>query len=609
VAGAAWGTLVVSSFAQNPSFSSSPVFDAETVVITASKIPQKPEAVGSAFSVLPGAELDRSQIRKIDQALWLSPGVIVATSGQTGAISSIFLRGTNSNQTQIMVDGIRISDANIRAENFLGTESTGLTQSIEVLRGPQSALYGGEAIGGLINLQLPRGLGTPVTVFDSLTGSFDTFGCRLTSSGEVDGFGYALSTSWDITANDRPHNDFANLQHALRLDVPVSEATTLGFTIRGAHRSYQSPGSVFEADPDNIEEEEFLLATGSIDTQLTEGWNTRLLAGWLQQDLGYIAPPFPESIIDHTKLSLDWRNTFVWNEALTTLIGVNYESRTMGNTGFGTVSESDSLIAASLEQSLTLGDRLSLTGGGRWEHYRSFGEALTWRGTAAYHVPETGTTFRGSAGTGFRAPSFFELYAQDPFFQGNPNLSPETSTGWDAGISQEIGKLGTLGLTWFQNDLQDLIVSDFSAVPFTVVNLASATTSGAELEFTGHLGSRWHYRLAYTYLQAEDDETGERLLRRPKHTAGFDVNTVLFDRLTIGVGGQYLEDRLDVDPVSFAPIVGDDYFVGRVYGDLQVNDHTDVHLSIENVADEEYNVIAGYPGRGLGVFGGLKIEF
>jgi outer membrane cobalamin receptor len=610
VAGAAWGALVVSSFAQNPSSEQpTPAPSLEPVVVQATKIPQELEGVGSAVTVLSREDLDRSQTRRLEDAFRFVPGAVLVPSGQTGAISSPILRGANPNQTQIVVDGIRISDANISPDIFLGGEQIGLLQTIEVLRGPQGALYGGEAIGGVIHIVAPRGSGAPVSTFDVLAGSFGTFGAQLTSAGEIQSLSYSLSTGWNTTANDRPHNDFANLFQAVRIDLPLSESTTVGFTYRGADRSYQSPGTIFDNDTDNIEEEEFLLLTAYIDHQFSERWNSKLVTGRLQQDLGFIAPPWPESIVDHRKLAFDWRNTFTWNDSLTTLIGTGYETRDMTNTGYGSVTASDSLVSLYADQVLSLGERLSLTGGGRWESYRTIGEALTWRGTAAYHIEESGTTFRSSVGTGFRAPSFFELYARDAFFTGNPGLTPEESLGWDAGIAQEIGDAGTLSLTWFDNDISDLIVTDFAAAPLSVINLESATTTGVEAEFAGSWQDRVHYRLAYTYLQAEDADTGETLLRRPKHTLGFDVNTLIADRLTVGVGGQLIEDRLDIDPVSFLPVTGDSYFLGRAYGALQITEDIQAHLSVENVLDEEYEVIAGFPGRGLGVFGGVKISF
>jgi vitamin B12 transporter len=613
-AGTALGTLIVSSFAQSPSsdLPKSPPSQApslDPVVISASKVPQKLEDVGSSISLIERKDLDRNQTRRLQDAFHLVPGTVLVPSGQTGATAAPILRGANPNQTQVVVDGVRISDANIYPDVFIGGEQIGLVQSIEVLRGPQGALYGGESIGGVINLTAPRGSGTPASSVDLLAGSFGTFGSQLTSGGQLESFGYSLSAGWNTTANDRPHNDFSNLFQAVRLDLPLSDTSTATLTFRNAQRSYQSPGTIFENDPDNIEEEEFLLLTASIDSRLTGRWNTKLVTGWLQQDLGFIAPPGPASIVDHRKLVFDWRHTLTWNDFLTTLIGTGYETRDMTNTGYGSVTAADALVSLYTEQTLTPIDHLTLTAGGRWESYRSIGEALTWRGTAAYHLPQSGTTFRSSTGSGFRAPSFFELYARNPFFTGNPGLQPETSLGWDAGIAQDIGEIGTLALTWFDNDISKLIVTDFLAVPLSVVNLQSASNTGVEAEFTGSWQDRFHYRFAYTYLQAEDADTGQRLLRRPQHTLGFDANTLLRTRLTLGLGGQLIQDRLDLDPVSFATITGDSYFLGRAYGSLQITRNVQAHFTVENLFNQPYEVIAGFPGRGLGAFGGIKLTF
>jgi outer membrane cobalamin receptor len=603
VTGVALGSLLTSAFGQSPPPSLEPV------VVSAGKIPQKPESVGSSVSLLPREELDKTQTRRLQDAFRLVPGTVIVPSGQTGATAAPILRGANPNQTQIVVDGVRISDANIYPDVFLGGEDLGLVQSIEVLRGPQGALYGGEAIGGVIQVIAPRGSGSPQSSIDFLAGSFGTFGSRLSGSGSLESFDYSLSAGWSQTANDRPHNDFANLFQAVRLDFPLDASTTAGFTFRNSQRSYQSPGSILENDPDNAEEEEFLLITGYIDARMTNRWSSKLIAGRLQQDLGFIAPPAPASIVDHRKLVLDWRNTLTWNDHLTTLIGSGYEVRDMLNTGYGSVSASDALVSLYTDQTFSPVEPITLTAGGRWERYRSIGDALTWRTTAAWHLEKTGTTFRTSAGSGFRAPSFFELYANDPFFRGNPGLQPEESLGWDAGFSSKIGDCGTLTLTWFDNDISGLIVTDFAATPLSVLNLQSATNTGVEADFSGDWQDRLFYRIAYTYLQAEDADSGARLLRRPKHALGFDVHAPFGNRLTLGLGGQLIADRLDIDPASYQTIPGDSYFLGRAYASLRVTERCEAQVSVENLFDEPYDVIAGFPGRGTGVFGGFKLSF
>lgn len=610
LSGAVAVALSASASAQNIEEASPSVSDwsKEAIVVTPTKFPTAPENVGSAVSSIPADELETRQSRSLEEAIRIVPGVVVASSGQAGSVSSVFLRGVNSNQTQFLVDGIRISDSNVFSNNFIGGAVTHNLQAIEILRGPQSALYGGEAIGGVISLWSPRGEGDPSGEFEIMAGSFDSFGARLGGQGQVRDTSYSFSTGWETTANDRPNNDFENFHYATRIDHALSERTVLGVTARGALRDFESPGSVAENDPDNSDEEEFLLLTAYLDHQVNELWNTHLLAGWLNQDLTFNFPPIGSSGIDNEKVVLDWRNTIQWAAGHTTLFGVGFENNEVVNTGFGAIDDTETIVALYLQQVLELTEAFTLTGGVRWEDYDSFGDVFTWRAAGAYHVESTGTTLRASAGSAFRAPSFFELFATSSSFVGNPDLDPEESIGWDLGIEQDAGPLGTLSLTWFENDIDDLISSNFAGNPATVVNLEEASSSGLELEWRGQATDQVSWRAGYTYLRAVNDTTGERLLRRPEHTLGFDVNWSPSERLTLGMGGYWLKDRTDIDPVSFATIAGDDYFIARFYGTFSLRENIDLSLRVENAFDADYEEVAGFPGRGLGVFGGIKIR-
>ncbi len=581
----------------------------ETFVVTPTKFPLPQREVGNAITIIPGSDLEARQIRSFEDALRFAPGVTFASSGQTGSNTSLFVRGVSSNQTQLMVDGVRINDSNILAQPFTGAGMAHHLDSIEVLRGPQSALYGGEAIGGVINLTTPRGSGTPSSEIEAMTGSFGTFGSRFSSSGELGTTAYSLSVGYDETQNDRPNNDFENLYFAGRIDQALSEQTTLGFTFRGAERQFGSPGSVVDQDPDNLDQDSFLLLTTYLDHNFNDQLNTRLIAGYLNQDLDFEFPPVGSSTIASEKVVLDWRNTLEWGGGHVSLLGVGFENTSVSNNGFGGVDDTEQLFSLYLQQLLQVTQALSLTGGLRWEDYESFGDTVNYRGAGAYHLEETGTTFRASVGTGFRAPSFFELFARSPFFVGNPNLSPEESLGWDVGVEQEINGLGTLAVTWFDNQLDDLIATSFVGPVSSVANLESASTSGLEVAWAGSLMDRLNYQLAYTYLEATNDATGDRLVRRPTHTLGFDVHTLVFDRLTLGAGGYWLDDRLDIDAATFETISGDDYFIARFYTNYAVHQNFDLFFRVENAFDMEYEEIAGFPGRSLGVFGGAKLRF
>jgi vitamin B12 transporter len=584
----------------------------ETYVVTPTRFPAEPNEIGNAITVIPGTELEARQIKRVEDALRHAPGVIFATTGQSGSATAVQVRGVNSNQTQVVVDGIRVNDANISSQTFLGGARAHHLQRIEVLRGPQSALYGGEAIGGVINILTPRGSGEPTTAFDVTGGSFSTLQTNVSNSGEDGPLAWSFSAGHDATENDRANNEFTNSYWAGRIDYALSESASLGFTFRGADREYGSAGSIFDNDPNNTDEDLFLLFTTFIDYEISDRLSGHFVAGYFDQRLKFLTPPdtAQNSQIDNEKWVLDSRHTYEWDGGHTSLLGFGYEDSSVSNVGgFGNQIDSDSLFSVYSQQQQQLAESLSATGGVRWEEYDSFGDALTWRGAAAYELEATGTTFRASVGSGFRAPSFFELFASSAFFAGNPNLDPEESLGWDVGIEQKIGDVGVIAVTYFENDLTDLIVTDFSGPILSVANAAEAETSGFELEFAGELPKGVHYSLAYTFLDADNLTTGTRLLRRPRHTVAFDVHTTFGEKLTIGAGAYWLDDRLDLDPAVFTTIPGDDYIVARFYGNLKISERLDLHVRIENAFDEEYDEVAGFPGRGFGVFGGFRYQF
>ncbi|MEO0447783.1 MAG: TonB-dependent receptor, partial [Verrucomicrobiota bacterium] len=424
-----YGDLAAQTGETNPS---EDIPSIEPYVVTPTKFPLSPEEAESAITILPASDLEARQVYNLEDALRLAPGVIFASSGQRGSNTSVFLRGTESDQTQFLIDGIRVSDSNILPNNFLGGASSHGLRAVEVLRGPQSALYGGSAIGGVISLWTPKGSGRPDGQFDVLAGSFGSALLRASSQGEQGKLAYSVSTEWEQTDNHRINNEFENFSYATRLDWSLAPSTTLGMTVRGAQRTYGSPGDINTNDPDNRDVEDFRLFTLFLDHQWNHRLSSRWTAGLLRQDLDFENPPFGTTRLENQKFVVDWQNTLSWaDDQHHTVIGTNFEESSVFNSGFGSIDERERLFALYGQQSFRIGDHLSLTGGLRWEDYDTFGEAVTWRTTSAYELPFWGTVLRGSAGTGFRAPSFFELFATSTSFEGNPDLEPEESFGWD----------------------------------------------------------------------------------------------------------------------------------------------------------------------------------
>ena len=216
--------------------------------------------------------------------------------------------------------------------------------------------------------------------------------------------------------------------------------------------------------------------------------------------------------------------------------------------------------------------------------------------------------FRASYGTAFRSPSFLYLYGRSAFYVGNPVLRPERARGWDTGVDYYLpNRRGASGLTWFDMRFRDLIAStgDFR----TVENIQRARTRGAELSAQATLPAGVVVRAAYTYLEADNLTAGTRLLRRPRHRLNADAWKDFGSGFSGGAGFSFNAQREDVDARTFRPIDGEDFTVVRMYCAWQVNARLAVKARLENVLDERYEEVNGYPALGFGAFGGVEWRF
>lgn len=570
----------------------------ETVVI-ANRLPEDASDVAPALTRLDVSKLEEKGIPNLEEALRQVPGALLTSEGaERGSISALRLRGTESDHTLFLVDGLRVSDSNVTPLNLLGTEGLAGTGRIDVLRGPQSALFGSAAIGGVVNLETGRGEEMTSNSLFLEGGSFGSFRGGTRIGGETETLRYFFGLGGEST-NNEAGNDFWQLQSALRLETDLDEKTVLGTTLRyGTSRFENITGSGLAKD-----ERETILGTLYLEREQSEIWNWSLTLGYFYdsfEEQG--ANPFASQ---SNKASLEWRNEIEWSEQFRTAAGLLTEWQDYQTGG---VDEAAWLGAIYLNQLWEPTEGLTLGLGGRGEWFEAWDEVFTWRSTATYRIPQTGVRLHGSYGTGFRAPSFFELFGSIPafFFEGNPDLEPERSRGWDAGVEWSLGNSFLVDVTYFRNDIKDLI--DFSPS-----NVGRARTEGIEATLRGQwLDERVELAASATYLfGAENRASGERLLRRPEWTASIDLAVHPTEKLTLGIGGTYLDERVDLDFDTFPAtrVTLDAAWLLRAYGSYEINETITVTGRIENALDEDYQEVLGVPARDLGAFGGVRFEF
>lgn len=575
------------------------------VTVVANRLETPLGEIGSSFSLLDTGLLDRKGIVTLEDSLRLVPGTGVGSEGgQRGSTSALRIRGAEADHTLILIDGMRVTDANVTPFNFLGSATLHGFSSVSVLRGPQSALYGSEAIGGVVALESRVGAADGKQGLSLESGSFGSLRSGAEFQGDAGGVRWSLSGDFERTENDRDANNFTQAQTALRVEQNVGTGTIAGFTLRSWMSELENPGSTGPFAMRAVDERDAYLVTGYLDHEVNDRVRSKLIAGYYREEFEERgAFPFES---ESEKVSVDLRNVVRWSEAHETVVGGLAEWSAFRSTGTP-VDEEGWQTGVYANHVWQPGEEFTTSLGGRWEHIERWDDVLTWRATGSWQTPVDGVRIHGSYGTGFRAPSYFELYGAIPAFNfvGNPALKEERSRGWDAGAEWQPGEGLVLDVTWFHNRVEDLI-------DFTPVNIGEATTRGIEFSAEGHLfNERLSWRGAYTWMEAKDEATGLRLVRRARHSASLDLQSRPTESLTIGVGGTVVSGVIDNNFNVFPAARKDlkEIVLLRVYGRYELKEGVALHGRVENVLDREYEEIVGFPGRGLGVFGGVEVSW
>lgn len=584
-------------------------------VVTATRVATDITTLGTSVDFISAAELERQQRTTLRDALSLVPGAPVFPSGANGAVSSLFLRGANSNQTLFLVDSVRFNDSNTEYFVALGGMTVGASDQIEIARGPQSTLYGSEAVGGVVSLSAQRGSGAPTQKLSVEGGSFRTGQASVSAQAGDARRAYSFTASGGRTDNDRANNDFKSASYVLRLDRRLSDTVAIGATWRGFNAEYGSPGASIgwgANDPDNRERESNQL--GTVFAELTHSPALHSRATLAAQHRRYVAEmpdPFGDTIAvtKNRRALFDWQT--VWQPAGAHRVtgGFTVERNATRNDGFVNVDDSQNQFALFLQEEFSPVENVFLTAGLRYDEFETFGGQTTGKATAAWLVAQKALKLRASYGTGFRAPSFLDLYGRSFYYVGNPDLQPEKARGWDLGADYYLpGGRGSLGVTWFEQRYDNLIAYDFAVFPATVRNIDDARARGVEFSGKVRLPGAIDARLAYTYLDARNLTSQSRLVRRPRHAGALDLWRD-FGAWSAGAAATFAKDREDVHAADFNQVDSEDYVVVRVYAAWNVTDRLTLKARVENALNERYEVVHGYPQLGFGAYVGAEWRF
>jgi vitamin B12 transporter len=601
------------------------------MTITATRVPTPESEVGSSVTIITGDEIQSRQQRTLPEILQDVPGLVVVQTGGPGGTASVFMRGTNPDHTKVFIDGIDVGDPSALDGTFdFAHLLAGDIDRIEVLRGPQSGLYGSDAIGGVINIITKSGKGPPTLSASVEGGSFGTVNQTGGVSGSTDRFNYAADiahyhvggvqvTPGDLVPPGRTLNDdsYDNKTFSTKLGATIAENADVGFVFRYIDSAFDYTGDDFVGP-------ETARSLGTTQQLFTRGTaHLVLLDGALDQTLGISYThhrarnddPNPATLAGGNdpgtnsggRVKFDGQGTLQLTKNQALVLGAEHEDDTDDNTTPTHASVANSAGFVQLQSSF--GDRLFNTLSLRYDGNSQFGGKLTYRAAPALLIPETGTRFKGSIGTGYKAPALSQLYDNFPGFNffGNPGLRPETSLGWDVGFEQRLldGRV-RFGSTYFQNQIHDLITYNDAFTTF--VNIGRATTWGAESFVAYNPIASLTLRADHTYTVAQDDIQHKELERRPRNKASLSAEWKATEAIVLSASLLYVGPRIDVSRSGAVPgLSNNGYTLVNLAGSYDIGHGVTAFGRINNLLDRHYQDPVGFLHPSFGVFAGVRV--
>ena len=594
--------------AVSPSASAQEFIPLEGIVVySANRTPTEAAKVGSSVEVITEKELESRSQTYVKDYLETLPGVSFNQNGPPGSRAGIMLRGATNYYVKVLVDGIDVSDpSGPQAMTHFEHLLVGDVSRIEVLKGSQSTLYGGDAVGGVITIDTKSAQQLGFSHSGGVEyGAYNTWrGAYTAGHRDANGNNTAFtvqgvhSDGFSAAAIGTEDDGYRNLTFSGRGEYFLSPSTKIFFAARSLRARYEYDGGFPLSDTDEYGRTtqhaarvgtEFTLLNGALQ-------NTFAIQG-MKIERNTYRDGASTGWFDGDRVKAEYRGVLEFNEHVSLLAGVDWE-QTGAETRSDPTRHTTDLAGTYVQLMLAPIEGLVLTAGGRLDHHSTFEDFTTHRLTAAYLIPGTGTKLRASLGTGFRTPSLYELF--DPKY-GNTALQPEESDSWDAGIEQEfLGGKAKLGATYFQLDTDNLIMwgaNGYYNVPGVTerqgVELSAAVRVTPGITVTGD----------YTYTDTEQAD-GSRLVRVPKHsfTLGLDLQPT--DKIQANVTAKYVSDTIDSDFPGFVSL--DDYLLLNAKVSYEFNPGWKAYVRAENLLDEKYQTVHGYGTPGLSIYGGLQ---
>ena len=589
------------------------------IIVTATKTEQYQAEIGSSTTVITEEELSKKSKTFVLDVLRDTPGVSVMQSGSFGGSASLYLRGSKTGYTLVMIDGVEVNDPMSidRSFDFAHLLTDGI-QKIEIVRGPQSTLYGSDAIGGVINIITKKGKGKPKwqALFEG--GSYNTFKKVLSYEGSNEKFNYYfslihLNSDGISKAKDGAEDDaYRNITFSSRLGCQILENTDLDLVFHYIDAKYDYDDGAYEDDPNKVGWWKNIISKITLNQTANSFWNYKLSFSYSKTKRMYRDDSDSVDTFDNIhnwyigdNKKFEWQNNFVPVEWSTVTAGFEYEKERGFSDGRNFWDRFDRKSVDNkgyyLQNQINLQDKFFATVGVRVDDHELFGTETTYKISTAYFISQTGTRLKANWGTGFKAPSLYQLYSS----YGDPDLEPDKSNSYDFGFEQSLlnNKI-SFGLTYFHNNFKNMV--DLDMVTLKYKNFGRVKTKGIETELAFNPWKDLKITINYTYLDTENKETGKELGRRPKNQINFDINYRFLDKGNLNISTTYVGSRWN-DNANTEKLKQYTKVDLTIIYNLTKN--SQIFARVENLFDKEYMQIRGYETPGASFYAGVKIVF
>ena len=600
--------------ARAQSQASLPVID----VVSATTVPTPATQLASSVTVITAKDLERDQRRTVSDALQAVPGLNVVQSGGPGAQTAVFIRGSNSNHVKVLIDGIEVSDPSNANRSFdFGSLLALDIERIEVLRGPQSGLYGADAIGGVIAITTKKGNGPPRVAGTIEGGSFQTFNQFASLSGSQDRFSYALNAAHTHVGATKVTpdrilpagrqsfpNSNDNQTYSSKLGYDINQNVSLNWVGRYTNsRLYFTGGAVPAAAQSRSDFKQYATRGEAVVNLLDGRFKNYFGVNYTDVRFETYDPASPPlSVNTSQRVAEDWRGVFSVAPGQTLVAGFDNYSESAQTSS---VNARTGNHGGFLEWQAEYAKRLFLVANARNDWNDAFGSHTTYRVAPAAIVPMSETKLKATYGTGFKPPALFQLYTKSSFFRGNPALQPETSKGYDFGFEQPaFNDRFLFGVTRYVNKITNEIASDSTFT--TLVNVNEAYIRGYEAFAMLAVTSQFSLRTDYTYTRI-NATSDSGIVRRPPHK--YSVKAIWNPIAPWELSATVIttSEWRDFDRVTFKTIDQQGYTTVNLATSYQVNEYVKAFGRIDNLFNRVTESPNGFLRPGFGIFGGITV--